>query len=414
MAYQSILNPMPVSGTLAVTGTFWQATQPVSLTSTTITGSVAVTGPLTDTLLRASAVPVSLASTTITGTVTIAGALTANQSVNVSQLNGVTALMGNGVTGTGSLRVTIASDNTAFSVNAVQSGAYNITNVSGTVSLPTGASTAALQPTNAAAASTTAGQSGHVILGAVTTAAPTYTTGQSNFLSLTTAGALRVDTGASGGLTDTQLRATAVPVNAAQINGVAPLMGNGVTGTGSQRVTIASDNTPFTVNLAAPAATYSASISGLVPALTATDIFTITGSIAKTIRVTKIIVNGVQTTAGQVAVLVIKRSAADTAGTSTAPTKVPYDSASAAASAIVAAYTANPTLGTTVGTITANRLFVPGAASASDAQGLMIVSGDVGQQYMTLRGAAENIAVNLAGVTVAGGAINVTVEWTES
>jgi hypothetical protein len=37
--------------------------------------------------------------------------------------------------------------------------------------------------------------------------------------------------------------------NVAQINGVAPLMGNGVTGTGSQRVTIASDNTAFGVKL---------------------------------------------------------------------------------------------------------------------------------------------------------------------
>ena len=39
------------------------------------------------------------------------------------------------------------------------------------------------------------------------------------------------------------------PFNVAQINGVAPLMGNGVTGTGSQRVTVASDNTAFTVNI---------------------------------------------------------------------------------------------------------------------------------------------------------------------
>lgn len=46
------------------------------------------------------------------------GKLTANQSVNVAQINAVTPLMGNGVTGTGSQRVTIASDNTAFSVNA--------------------------------------------------------------------------------------------------------------------------------------------------------------------------------------------------------------------------------------------------------------------------------------------------------
>jgi hypothetical protein len=53
-------------------------------------------------------------------------ALPANQSVNVSQINGVTPLMGNGVTGTGSQRVTIASDNTAFSVNAAQSGTWTV------------------------------------------------------------------------------------------------------------------------------------------------------------------------------------------------------------------------------------------------------------------------------------------------
>lgn len=37
-------------------------------------------------------------------------------------------------------------------------------------------------------------------------------------------------------------------VNIKEINAVAPLMGNGTTGTGSQRVTIASDNTAFAVN----------------------------------------------------------------------------------------------------------------------------------------------------------------------
>lgn len=48
-------------------------------------------------------------------------ALAANQSVNEAQINGVTPLMGNGVSGTGSQRVNIASDNTAFSVNAATS-----------------------------------------------------------------------------------------------------------------------------------------------------------------------------------------------------------------------------------------------------------------------------------------------------
>ena len=54
------------NASLAVTGTFWQATQPVS-------------GPLTDTQLRATPVPVSLTSTTITGTVAVTGPLTDTQ-----------------------------------------------------------------------------------------------------------------------------------------------------------------------------------------------------------------------------------------------------------------------------------------------------------------------------------------------
>lgn len=53
---------------------------------------------------------------------------------NEAQINGVTPLMGNGTTGTGSQRVTIASDNTAFSVNAAQSGTWNV----GTVTTLTG------------------------------------------------------------------------------------------------------------------------------------------------------------------------------------------------------------------------------------------------------------------------------------
>lgn len=65
-------------------------------------------------------------------------ALPANQSINESQINGVTPLMGNGVTGTGSQRVNIASDNTAFPIStiadkAVKTNTGNITAVSQTV-----------------------------------------------------------------------------------------------------------------------------------------------------------------------------------------------------------------------------------------------------------------------------------------
>lgn len=93
---------------------------------------------------------------------------------------------------------------------ATQSGAWNITNISGTVSLPTGAATAANQSTEITAlqlidnlpntlGSTTSGQSGVLTLGAVTTSAPTYTNAQSNAFSLQTDGSLRVAITNGGG-----------------------------------------------------------------------------------------------------------------------------------------------------------------------------------------------------------------------
>lgn len=84
-------------------------------------------------------------------------------------------------------------------VAATQSGTWNVTNVSGTVSLPTGASTSALQPTNATQGSTTSGQTGTLVQGAVTTGSPTYTTAQTSPLSLDTSGNLRVNVVAGGG-----------------------------------------------------------------------------------------------------------------------------------------------------------------------------------------------------------------------
>ena len=71
---------VPVDGsgvTQPVSGTFWQATQPIS-GSVSISGSAAVTGPLTDSELRATAVPIS-GSVSISGTPTVTGPLTDTQ-----------------------------------------------------------------------------------------------------------------------------------------------------------------------------------------------------------------------------------------------------------------------------------------------------------------------------------------------
>lgn len=90
------------------------------------------------------------------------GKLAANDGVDIGDVslnNSFAAVTGGGVE-SGALRVTIASDSTGVvsiddnggaitvdgTVAATQSGTWNITNVSGTVSLPTGASTAAKQP----------------------------------------------------------------------------------------------------------------------------------------------------------------------------------------------------------------------------------------------------------------------------
>lgn len=156
-------------------------------------------------------------------------------------------IVDNQATARGALIVATGVD--TFSTSASQSGTWNITNVSGTVSLPTGAATSAKQPalgtagsastdvltvqgiasmtalkvdgsavtqpvsgtvtanvgtTNGLAldtsvngillsqGSTTSGQKGSLVQGAVTTSAPTYTTAQTSPLSLDTSGLLRV------------------------------------------------------------------------------------------------------------------------------------------------------------------------------------------------------------------------------
>ena len=161
-------------------------------------------------------------------------------------------------------------------------------------------------------------------------------------------------------------------------------------------------------------ATYAASITGLASAASATDIFTITGSASKTIRVTRLEVSGQQTTAAAAQIIVLKRSTANTSGTSTNPTAVPYDSNSAAATATINAYTANPTTGSLVGNLKAEYVFLaaPGTATVGSDK-LFLDFGNRPSQAIVLRGATQVLAVNLNGATVTGGAFDINIEWTE-
>ncbi len=161
-------------------------------------------------------------------------------------------------------------------------------------------------------------------------------------------------------------------------------------------------------------ATYSATIAGLASAASATDIFTITGSASKTVRITRLEISGQATTAAAVQVALLVRSTANTIGTSTAPTLVPHDSNSAAATAVVKAYTANPTTGSLVGNIRTDYVFLAAPATATVGPDKIFLDfGIRPSQALVLRGITQVLAINLNGVTVTGGAWDVNIEFTE-
>lgn len=154
---------------------------------------------------------------------------------NLSQIAGANINVGNG-TAAGSQRVTLASDSTG----QVTANAGTNLNTS-SLALDTSVNGVLL-----AQGSTTSGQKGPVVQGAVTTGAPTYTTAQTSPLSLTTAGALRTDASATtqpvSGTVTANAGTGTMGVNLAQVAGATVTTGNG-TSAGAQRVTISSDST---------------------------------------------------------------------------------------------------------------------------------------------------------------------------
>lgn len=161
-------------------------------------------------------------------------------------------------------------------------------------------------------------------------------------------------------------------------------------------------------------ATYSATIVGMTPAASATDLFTIAGAANKVIRVTRLNCSGVSTALSNTLLQVVKRSVLDTGGTATNPAATPHTSADPAAVATVAAYTANPTLGAIVGTALRVGFVALGTATAIGSPFTQDF-GPINDKQPILRTAAEQLAINANGASLAAGAaLSCTVEWTES
>ena len=170
-------------------------------------------------------------------------------------------------------------------------------------------------------------------------------------------------------------------------------------------------NRSLQVTTEGTAGTFAISAVAVTPAATTTDVVTLYGSATKTVRVKTVTVSGLATTAGSMDVSLIKRTAVNTAGTSTAPTIAKFDSTDATATATAKQYSVNPSaLGAGVALATKNlNMGVAGAGGT-----VIFDFATRNDKALILRGVAQGLAINLNGQAVpTGGTISYAVEWEE-
>ena len=139
-----------------------------------------------------------------------------------------------------------------------------------------------------------------------------------------------------------------------------------------------------------------------------TDIFTLTGSSTRTVRIQRFLLTGSQTTGSYVNFDFTRRSTANSGGTSTTLTNQVNDTNFAAATATARVYSANPTTGTTVGTME-YKLYIPDATDPNPG----VILDEVFQNPIVLRGTSQVWALNFNNTAITGGSFSATILWTE-
>jgi hypothetical protein len=158
-------------------------------------------------------------------------------------------------------------------------------------------------------------------------------------------------------------------------------------------------------------ATFSYGLIGFTPVATPTDFLTITGSGTKTIRVTRVEIHGISTSGASVDLQLLRRTTANSGGTSTNPAAVLNDTNNAAATATLTLYTANPTTGTSAGSIRSGKLNL-GVAGVGGS--LVWDFGTRNSQGVVLRGTTQSLCINWSGAAVpAGTVLAISIEWVE-
>lgn len=162
---------------------------------------------------------------------------------------------------------------------------------------------------------------------------------------------------------------------------------------------------------------YAACTGFFTTAGSATDVAILQGSASKTIKVVNVwlVQAGVPPGAVDAKYFLLKRSTANTAGTSTTATSVPLDSNNAAASVSgLKLYTANPTTGTLVGLISCNNIATNASSGVGNTSFINLYKTSPYTQAIVLRGTGEGLAVNFNGVTnPLNTSVSIGYEWTE-
>jgi hypothetical protein len=182
------------------------------------------------------------------------------------------------------------------------------------------------------------------------------------------------------------------------------------------RATTANAQPSFQTILDGGKATYSASVANIATVSGATDVFTIFGSASKTVRVLFVEIYGTAATAVAVPVSLIRRSATNTAGTSTSVTAALHDTLlNPAATSTVLSYTANPTgLGAAAGTVKNIKLYFP--TTANSPSGIQYLFGGAqfpGGQGIVLRGTTQGLCVNFNSTAITTASVSMSFMFTE-
>jgi hypothetical protein len=165
--------------------------------------------------------------------------------------------------------------------------------------------------------------------------------------------------------------------------------------------------------------TYLVVATGYTAYTTPTDLICLSGSATKTVSISQMYI-GIQSTAAALqTVYFIKRSTANSGGTSTTLTPLTYDSSNAAATGVVTVYTAAPSVGSVVGNV---RILLVASGVLTGAPGILSLNAQAlapatfttFSSPVILRGMAESLCINYNGAALTSGFSAVYgVEWIE-